>query len=206
MTELLADVRAHGIAQTTAAVFPPEAVATVMRDVRAAASEQRYRPIPETQRVRKSFLLKLEPSHIGLEALAVCAQAVQAMADAYLGPNVLARTDCYVTYPSQGPRKRSQNWHRDLEAIRVFKAFLYVSDVDERCGPLEYVRDSSDGRGDCQLQGYAKDQHRWNDDPARQVCVGPSGTVFLADTGGIHRGGYSTGGSRLHVMWTWLPA
>ena len=36
-------------------------------------------------------------------------------------------------------RKASQIWHRDFDDSHLLKAFLYLSDVDERSGPFEYV-------------------------------------------------------------------
>jgi hypothetical protein len=200
--ELVNRVREVGLAETTAAaLWPAEAVACVMADVREAAETERWREVKGFS--RKVFLRQLEPTAQGADAMAECARVIQPMAEAYIGgPAYLMRTDAYHTRPAiSGVRRRSQKWHRDVEATRVFKAFLYVSDVDAQCGPFEYVLGSNFRRGACPARSYAAPDATFE----AHACVGPSGTAFLVDTGGIHRGGFSTGGERLHVMWTWLP-
>ena len=42
-------------------------------------------------------------------------------------------------------RKASQIWHRDFDDSHLLKVFLYLSDVDERSGPFEYVPGSQPG-------------------------------------------------------------
>ena len=42
-------------------------------------------------------------------------------------------------------RKASQIWHRDFNDRHLLKVFLYLSDVDERSGPFEYVPGSQPG-------------------------------------------------------------
>lgn len=206
MTPIVSELRSVGIVRLTAADvgLDAEACAIVAAHARTAAD----RPLVPGARVKKSFLRKLETPPAIASALAAMGSAVESVAQAYLGRGSLYRTDLYRTEPSDGPRRRSQMWHRDLEADRIFKMFLYLSDVTDTCGPLEYITGTSLGRRRDlgPVASYADDQDVCDADPRRQTCVGPAGTVWLLDSGGMHRGGFSTGGTRFHAMWTWLPS
>ena len=100
---------------------------------------------------------------------------------------ILNYYDLWYTIPLPYERARvaSQNWHQDNEAFglkrRVFKAFLYLSDVEEtEDGPFEMQPPEGDSI------------------PA----IGKAGTMFFADTGGfMHRGGYCTARPRLLCVW-----
>lgn len=85
----------------------------------------------------------------------------------------------------------AQLFHWDMDRIRFLKTFVYLTDVDAQSGPHVFVRGSTvrkprpllvDGR----LSDEAVTAHY----PSSDLCeiVGPRGTVFLADTRGIHKG------------------
>ena len=54
------------------------------------------------------------------------------------------------------PREWSQSWHRDPEADRLMKVFLFLEDVTDDAGPLEFVAGSHNGgdRDLCPLRLY----------------------------------------------------
>lgn len=112
----------------------------------------------------------------------------------------------------EGPDMGSQRWHRDPEDSRLVKAFLYLNDVNDEAGPMEYVPESR--RGD-------RYGHLWPQEfpggsvpppgaveaaiPARDQlrCTGAAGTLLLVDTTGLHRGGRATRHRRLLATWTY---
>ncbi len=103
------------------------------------------------------------------------------------------------------PREWSHNWHRDPEGPCVVKATLYLRDVDEQAGPFQYVPGSHQAHKElCKAGQYAQDQESVNELPHVTV-TGPAGTLILADTSGIHRGGYTGEKPRLNAVWTYLP-
>jgi Phytanoyl-CoA dioxygenase (PhyH) len=97
-------------------------------------------------------------------------------------------------------RKASQIWHRDFNDRHLLKAFLYLSDVDERSGPFEYVPGSQPG-------GRYADVHPWapmaigrisDKELAKYVqaddvrtFTAPKGTIIFCNTSGLHRGGFA---------------
>ena len=106
------------------------------------------------------------------------------------------------------PREWSHNWHRDPEASPCIKAMLFFRDVTEESGPFEYVAGSHSKYGELCRPGRYADQSAAERIPAadtrRFLCQ--AGTVLLANTGGIHRGGYTRGRPRLNAVWTSLPS
>lgn len=106
-------------------------------------------------------------------------------------------------------REWSHRWHRDPEASPCIKAMLFFRDVTEEAGPFEYVAGSHDKYGELCPPGRYADQSAVVEripaaDFRRFVCE--SGTVLLANTGGIHRGGFTRGRPRLNAVWTYLPS
>lgn len=104
-----------------------------------------------------------------------------------------------VRSSDRGAADAAQQFHFDLDRLRFLKVFVFLTDVDEANGPHVYVRGThrgapprfrSDGRhcDDEVLPAFADD-----------VCSisGPRGTVFLADTRGLHKGRALEEGHRL---------
>jgi hypothetical protein len=109
--------------------------------------------------------------------------------------------------PEHSDAQYSQRWHRDPEEKRMFKLFIYLTDVDEGCGPFTYVPGSVWG-----MKPYG---HLFPQKPpagsyidsatfdkevpkgAQRIMTGKAGTIILCDTSGLHCGGYATKGERL---------
>ena len=137
--------------------------------------------------------------------------------NSYLGLwSKLNYVDAWYTIPSPVARQAvaSQRWHRDPEDQRLVKVFLYLSDVDEGAGPLEYVRGS---------HGLGPHARLWpNPDPGtasyppegevearipaedRVAGTGPAGTLIFCDTYGLHRGGLATERPRVLANWAYV--
>jgi len=103
-------------------------------------------------------------------------------------------------------RKASQIWHRDFDDSHLLKVFLYLSDVDERSGPFEYVPGSHP-------EGRLASVHPWapmgvgrisDKELAKYVETGdvrtftaPRGTLIFCNTSGLHRGGFAEANPRV---------
>jgi hypothetical protein len=117
----------------------------------------------------------------------------------------------WLNHPTDAPPQISQLWHRDPEDLRLVKAFIYLGDVDERCGPFTYIpRTHPFGAEAATAQRFDKKKRVADDRMVKvfpleswRVCTGPANTMILADTVGYHRGGKPTVGSRVLITFTY---
>ncbi len=128
----------------------------------------------------------------------------------------LLYVDVWYTIPiSPGlPRAASQRWHRDPEDRKLLKLFLYLSEVNEGAGPLEYIPESCSGGRYYNLwraksglaQPYPPQEKLENTIPPSQWVSGTGsiGTIVFCDTSGLHRGGYSLTDARLLATWAFV--
>jgi hypothetical protein len=84
-------------------------------------------------------------------------------------------------------------WHRDVEDRRVLKIIVYLSDVEEKHGPFEYVPLSYTSKTQLNYYRIQRKIHSTagiNDETLNKIvpksawksCLGPAGTVIFADT------------------------
>ena len=103
-------------------------------------------------------------------------------------------------------RKASQIWHRDFDDSHLLKVFLYLSDVDERSGPFEYVPGSQPGgryagvhpwqpMGVGRISDKELAKHVQPDDV--RTFTAPRGTLIFCNTSGLHRGGFAEARARV---------
>lgn len=105
-------------------------------------------------------------------------------------------------WSAPGPGSASaaaQLFHFDLDRPRFLKIFVYLSDVETDTGPHAYVRGTHrnlppEFRADRRYSD-AEVERRFPNDIVR--IPGPRGTVFLADTRGLHKGEPVRSGYRL---------
>ena len=136
------------------------------------------------------------------------------LANTYLGMwSKLEYVDLWYTPPTdEADRRSSQRWHRDFNDRLLLKAFLYLSDVDDEAGPLEYVPRSFPGGelGDLWpwypgYDGYPPDAEfaeRMNGKRV-ETFTAPRGTLIFCNTCGFHRGGFATARPRVLATWTY---
>ncbi|RYD59429.1 MAG: hypothetical protein EOP56_00765 [Sphingobacteriales bacterium] len=130
--------------------------------------------------------------------------------DSYLGLQSHFRyCDIWQTFVAEGAPVRSQNWHRDPEDLRLVKVFIYLSDVDETAGPFFYAKGShTKGRNFKDPAWYkeeGRNANRSSDEDVEKIiakkdwltATGKEGTVILADTRGLHKGGFATHKERI---------
>ena len=117
----------------------------------------------------------------------------------------------WLNYPTDAPPELSQLWHRDPEDIKLIKAFIYLSDVDEHCGPFTYIPKTHPFGARNRKARQLQKRSRVDDDrmtatfppAAWRVCTGPANTMILADTVGYHRGGKPIAGHRILMTFSY---
>lgn len=148
---------------------------------------------------RKDFILELLDKRFDLESpfiqLAVNRKLL-ALVNEYLGMRSYLRdVQVWLNYPTAGPPKETQLWHRDYADFLNVKVFIYLNEVTRQNGPFCFVpqthrigslrkvpvRNAKDRIGDQEMGGAISPEH-W------KICLGPCRTVVLCDTGGFHRG------------------
>lgn len=124
-----------------------------------------------------------------------------------------------VSIPT-GNRKGSANWHRDGSDIKIFKAFLYISDVNHENGPFEFVKKSHHkgilghvyNLNACGMSKRPSGKTRWEpvvdeieelSPGLKYTAVGKAGTIVFADTSGLHRGGFCKDKQRRVISLGW---
>jgi ectoine hydroxylase-related dioxygenase (phytanoyl-CoA dioxygenase family) len=117
----------------------------------------------------------------------------------------LTYVDLWYTPPAQPgvTRVSSQRWHRDYNDDRLVKIFIYLDDVDEETGPLDYVPASTLGgeySNEWPWRPVSNDLYPPQDEfeeripkSAQVALTGPAGAMAFCNTSGFHRGGYVTG-------------
>jgi len=83
-------------------------------------------------------------------------------------------------------------WHRDSEDRRIVKIIIYLNDVEEKHGPFEYVPVSFTSVDSLNFYRLYQKIHKSgiNDEALNKIvpksawksCIGPAGTVIIADT------------------------
>jgi hypothetical protein len=93
----------------------------------------------------------------------------------------------------------AQMYHFDLDRVRFLKLFVYLTDVGPDTGPHSYVRGTH-----LELPSEFRHDRRYTDAEVEERyrthvvrIPGPRGTVFLADTRGLHKGESVIRGHRL---------
>jgi hypothetical protein len=134
---------------------------------------------------------------------------IRGIAETYAGMSLRVQdVNIWVNRPVGDEPIQSQRWHRDLpEDCDIVKCFVYLADVPDGAGPLQYVRGTNTPEGrkielPTEFDGIG---HRLNDEDVTATFGedaivtgrGPAGTLVFADTRGIHRGGLARDTERL---------
>jgi hypothetical protein len=103
--------------------------------------------------------------------------------------------------PSAAPPSSAaaQKFHFDLDRLRFLKVFVYLTDVDEHTGPHVFVKGTH-----ARLPSRFRRDRRHEDADVESAfgesvtsITGPRGTMFVADTRGLHKGMAVDHGHRL---------
>jgi hypothetical protein len=116
---------------------------------------------------------------------------VLALVEAYLGVTpVIAAMRVWWTLPDRvGAPEETELFHRDVDDYRFLKLFVYLTDVDEECGPHVFARASH-------RMNVLTEIRRFSDQEVAEAVgseslvrfTGPAGTSFLEATYGLHKG------------------
>jgi hypothetical protein len=129
-------------------------------------------------------------------------RSILRVAQAYLGSapvqDLVAMWWTAASTTSSSPA--AQQFHFDLDRLRFLKLFVYLTDVGPDTGPHVYVRGShrflpAELRADRRFGDDEVLRHYGHDRVAS--VTGPRGTMFLADTRGLHKGTPVIRGERL---------
>jgi len=115
---------------------------------------------------------------------------VLAVAEVFLGCKpTLDNIGAWWSFAARDQAKGTQWFHRDWDNIRALKIFVYLTDVGPQDGPFEFVADSNRDDRLAVIDRIPDDTVERTFGAERlQAVTGPAGTVFMADTFGIHRG------------------
>lgn len=130
-----------------------------------------------------------------------------ALAQSYLGSR--PRADVlsmwwHTNFHDRPDSEAAQFYHFDLDRIKWFKVFIYLTDVGPQDGPHSFIEGSHRTGGipaSMLRRGYVRlsdDEVHGHYGTAREVeFVAPRGTVIVEDTRGLHKGKAVSGSSRL---------
>ncbi len=206
----------HGIALTSVAefledvsLFPELERAVEQREAALARTVASSRLRTSVDSEIKTYLISLfdrkhlfEPSDVYIRL--ACRPEVVTLVNAYFGMlTKLYYCNVWHNFPMRGEPRESQLWHRDPEDRYILKLFVYLTDVDEGCGPTYYAP-GTHARGSIKKipeaslkkEGPAHN-YRTNDAQMEKVvprekwmaALGPKGTMLFIDTSGFHKGG-----------------
>jgi hypothetical protein len=211
----ITSVEALGIDQTLYAAMAAEVDRLELQ--KAGELDEARRMANDTTRIgQKTFNIELLGSRPFLDHQhAFCRfaldQALLGVANAYF--NMLTRLryfNVWHTLATNVAPRESQLWHRDREDFLILKAFVYLADVGMEAGPFTYapgthpkgpIRQSPEYTLEGRVQRSTDQQMAAVVPPERWIQgLGPRGTVVLADTQGLHKGGLARGCDR--IMYT----
>jgi len=130
-------------------------------------------------------------------------QSLLAVAQEYLGTRpilYLLAMWWSVPFHGEGKSEAAQMYHFDLDRIKFFKFFFYLTDVDTHTGPHCYVRASHKKLPASLLKDDRltdeEVQAAFGRDSMMELC-GEKGTIMAVDTRGLHKGKELTRDKRL---------
>lgn len=126
---------------------------------------------------------------------------VLAVAELYLGCKpTMDNIGGWWSFAGRDAAKGTQWFHRDWDNIRAIKLFIYLTDTGPDDGPFEFVEASHRDERLVEINRMEDERvaRSMADLPLRSI-TGAAGTIFLADTFGLHRGRLPRAHSRLMV-------
>lgn len=92
--------------------------------------------------------------------------------------------------PSHDGAQQAENFHRDYDDLKFAKLFVYLTDVDEQCGPHVFVKGTHNSDKLMARKRY-EDKEVEENFPNKKNhlrLTGKAGTAFVETTFGLHRG------------------
>jgi hypothetical protein len=228
---LLGDLRGSALAQQTEilrkrgyVVFPkalPDDVCDRLmlfaRETSALVRRMDHEPVSQPPRhalfdplkplaVRYDYPVDSLLNHVDVQAL-LADQSLLALAQSYLGSR--PRADVlsmwwHTNFNASPDSEAAQFYHFDLDRIKWFKVFIYLTDVGPQEGPHKFIEGSHRTGGIPQSmlrRGYVRlsdEEVLGHFGSEREIeFSAPRGTVIVEDTRGLHKGKAVSGSSRL---------
>ena len=158
------------------------------------------------QAVRYDYPVEALLNQADVQAL-LADPSLLALAQSYLGSR--PRADVlsmwwHTNYHASPDSEAAQFYHFDLDRIKWFKVFIYLTDVGTQDGPHTFIEGSHRSGGIPQSmlrRGYVRlsdEEVLGHYSAEREIeFVAPRGTVIVEDTRGLHKGKAVSGSSRL---------
>ena len=183
-----------------------------LENARRLAEARRLAQAPSGDGAEKHFTYELLGARPVLEPESVFVRfalqpRVLDIANAHYGMYTrLRQWNVWHTFATQAPARSSQLWHRDWDDLHhILKVFVYLTDVDDGCGPFTYARGSH--RIDAEPEYLYREGATTRSDDAQMArlvpqsrwlkCTGRAGAMVFADTHGYHKGGLARTADRL---------
>jgi hypothetical protein len=175
-------------------VFPPETflgVKEVVAEARQHIQKNELESLVNPSQPKSQYLRVLPTVHQSLSLDSpflklACDPKLVSLVTEYLGIFPILRAFHVVYSPNkENYEHSSQFFHLDPEGVKQVKVFIYVEDVDEDCGPFTIVPACESQKIYPEYQGgRISDEFVANfvEKSKFQEIIGPSGTIFLADT------------------------
>jgi hypothetical protein len=131
-----------------------------------------------------------------------------AIASSYLSCRpIITSVDSWHVVPFVGSKSEAdqsycaaaQSYHYDMDWIRFIKFFINLDSVDDCSGPFEFVPGSHRNKNTALFHDRRLSILETSSLP-RVHATGPCGSVFIADTSGLHRDGRAQLGYSRHVL------
>jgi hypothetical protein len=134
------------------------------------------------------------------------------IAEAYLGVAPAFTTVHLRRDVGTGRQVGTRLWHIDTEDHRVVRVLVYLTDVTVDSGPFEYIpRPQSDACVELRERALRSDGDPIRDDEMQRhvderhwkPCVGPAGTVVIADNAAVYHHGKVHEQRRVALIYTY---
>ncbi len=105
------------------------------------------------------------------------------------GKPTLSNLTAWWSYPGHDEPQQAENFHRDVDDLRFIKLFVYLTDVDEECGPHVFVPGSHVCEDFTKIRRYTDEEViSYFGSKGIKSFHGERGSAFLENTFGLHKG------------------
>lgn len=101
----------------------------------------------------------------------------------------ISNVNAWWSYPGHSKAEDAQLFHRDADNFRFCKLMIYLTDVDELCGPHIYIKGTANINRLNKIRRYSDKEIEQEFGIDSQVSfTGDSGSMALVNTYGFHKG------------------
>src|SRR5207253_11228502 len=101
----------------------------------------------------------------------------------------LSNISIWWSYPGHEKPQEAENFHSDVDDLAFIKLFIYLTDVDDGCGPHVFVPGSQNKQIFGKIRRYSDEEiEKTFGRDGIKTFTGPQGSAFLENTFGLHKG------------------